>query len=173
MSSNDNLLPVYIIKIHPINPKAFQFCKRNNIIGFGWSLKSKDNPTTICEYDYMRKQEPDLRKKASLTRSIKAFTKLQEHGGYIWTRGSDKNYYLCKTNGEYSYNGNDRKYKRVDVINCIDSCFYQVGEALVPTQIIKQYKTRGTTKEVNEKTAIELTEEIYQFICHKQDKDKV
>jgi hypothetical protein len=158
---------VFIIKIKPDGENSFAFCQEKGLIGIGWKL---DNgiPKTLDDYERLRGEENrKFSNEASLSRALNVFKEL-ENGGLIWTISPDKEYYLCKTDGKYSYHGDKDEYIEADVINCLDCVFYKIGAStIVPSKIIDMMRLPGTAKSTDDDIAVKTTFDIYNLICRK------
>ena len=158
---------VYIIKLHPNNPKSFEVCLKNNVIGVGWRLGNGDY-NTIDEYKKARKDYPKFSNEASLSLAINTFESIIENGGaLLWTQSPDGEYYLCKTNGEYSYHGHDDKnnkeYIDADMINCLDcKKFHNIPPKFVPKTIMRKIEMHFTISELMGRD-MELTCNLYKY----------
>lgn len=160
---------VFCVKINTKGKNPFNFCLGRDIVGIGWGLKH-GNPNTIDEYERLRGDNNEkFDNDASLSRALNIFKEL-ENGGLIWTISPDNEYYLCKTNGKYTYHGNEEEHINADIINCLDSEFYKIGPAtIVPDEVVKNLNDKKcpTATTICDKRAVSSTFEIYNLICQK------
>ena len=161
---------VFCIKINTKGKNPFNFCLGRDIVGIGWGLKH-GSPNTIDDYERLIKenQTQTFTNKSFLSRALNIFKEL-ENGGLIWTISPEKEYYLCKTNGKYTYHGNEEEHIKADIINCLDSEFYKIGPAtIVPDEVIKNLNDKNypTATTICDNLAVSSTFAIYNFICQK------
>ena len=157
---------VFIIKVKPDGENSFEFCREKGLIGIGWRLK-RGIPKTLEDYECLRKENPKFSNEASLSRALNIFKELK-NGGLIWTISPAKEYYLCKTDGTYTYYGDKDDYIKADIINCLDCVYYKIGPStIVPSQVIDKIGLPVTAQSIDDEMVVKTTFDIYNLICRK------
>lgn len=157
---------IFTMKINPDGDNSFDFCLQKGLIGVGWKL-ANGTPVTLDDYERLRKDNPKFENESSLSRALNIFKELKG-GGLIWTISPSKEYYLCKTDGTYSYHGDEPDHMEADIINCLDCIFYKIGPStIVPTEVVNKIKLPVATHTIDDELAVTSTIEIYNIICRK------
>lgn len=125
----------------------FQFCRSNNILGFGWLLKdengNKITPKDIEECEKLGRHQYNSR---GFVASIHAFKEM-DVDDLIWTR-KDGQYYLCRVLGKWHYE-NGEEYCSADVENVVDVEFLEVGTVEnVPGKVVNCFRARSTIQQI-------------------------
>ena len=172
----EKMLRTYVIKLHPNNPRVFDFCRGNCVIGVGWRLNITvaERVKSIDDFDSLRESELITplsgADKSSLTRSVNYLKEIVENdGGLLWTKTEEDDYYLCHTNGIYSYRGSEREedknFVALDVVNCLDcEHFYYIPKYLVPSQITRNYRAFYATLSKTDEETEKQTNALYNYI---------
>jgi len=125
------------------NEDAADYCKRNSIIGIGWSYEKDGKytqPTSWEEYIRWARQKYKERSAGI----IKDFHDIRE-GDICWTRDKHDVYYICKITGpwEYKYSAEALLFDLPQIHGCEWKRVGKVTE--VPACIVRKLITRGGT----------------------------
>ncbi len=96
------------------------FCKKNHIIGIGWSIKEN---RIINDFEYYKKRFMSSYEKKQFI-NIQHLHECKE-GDIIITRHIDGTYYIGKVNRPWKYIGK-KKYEYYDVVNNVGMIWYKV-----------------------------------------------
>lgn len=161
-------MAVWTIKMNiKDKPEAFQFCKENHFIGFGWGIPDNmyDEIKTIEQYKEHRKKNGLYKRCTSLSTAMNALEKMQ-NGDFIWTLDfSDplhEVYYLCKTTGEYRHL---KEYygKKYGIANCVVCDYVPVGsQSFVPSEAVRLLHSPGIVFQIESPEQEEATKLLYQ-----------
>lgn len=159
-------MAVWTIKMNiKDKPEAFQFCKENHFIGFGWGIRDKyDDIKTIEQYWHTR-ELVGLPQSTSLTTAMNALEKM-ENGDFIWTLDfsdpSHEVYYLCKTTGEYRHL-KEHYSEKYGIANCVVCDYVPVGsQSFVPSEAVRLLHSPGIVYQIESPEQEEATELLYQ-----------
>lgn len=165
-------MAVWTLKMNIIDKsEVFEFCKSENLIGFGWGLPDdcvRDlKIQTIENYDDLRKNYKPYQNSKQLTACINAFKSMQGED-LIWTFDESKNiYYLCKTTGEYKHL-KEEYGNTYGIANCMKVCGYHpISENLVPPDVKRLLHSSGIIYRLDDekyKNQVEATCYLYTAI---------
>jgi len=155
---------VYGMKLHPgdadAGSKPFEFCKRESIVGVGWSLDNDREFGTIEEvYEYHKevynrrvsngKKGTRLNEDGRLTAAIRYILKEMEIGDYVWVNKQNQ-FALCKVTSDWRVTANlsgkqqaeydKRDLQQFRVVDWID-----VPYSLVPGYVRRKFSGRFGT----------------------------
>lgn len=124
-------MSVWAMQLKPNDAQnAFDFCKSQGIIGFGWGLK-KNCPAENRE-DYLKKAEEkySARDYKKLVATLSAMDRLVA-GDIVWVRSDEGLYFICEiTNNECFYSEDEYHY-RAGITHYKNCAFYLVGFGLI------------------------------------------
>lgn len=159
-------MSVWTVKMNFIDkPDSFDFCKRNHYIGFGWGIPDfYGEIKSIEEYKTVRKKNGLYKGCRELTRSMNLLEKIQA-GDYIWTvdlSGSQPQYYLCKTTGEYKHLTEEYGNK-YGLANCMMCEYILIGNGgLIPKEVISYLHADGIIYELNNDKQQRIADLLYE-----------
>lgn len=166
-------MAVWTLKMNIIDKTdVFEFCKSENIIGFGWGLPDKNNKNndaimTITDYQKIKDRHGLYEKSRHLTACINAFKSMKDKD-LIWTLDESKNiYYLCKTTGEYKHLKEEYS-STYGIANCMKVFGYHpISENLVPSEVKRLLHSSGIIYRLDDekyKNQVEATCSLYTAI---------
>lgn len=165
-------MSVYTLKMNFIDkPDSFNFCKNNNLVGFGWGIPDCYGEIKSIEaYKTVRKQNGLYKSCRELTRSMNLLETIQAND-YIWTidlSAYQPQYYLCKSTGEYKHLTEDYANK-YGLANCMVCKFVLIGNGdIVPEEVKRYLHSDGIVYNLSSKkqqSVAELLYEEYKLLC--------
>ena len=138
---------------------AFDYCKRNKIIGIGWPLPPNQKANDFN--DYAKKRRAAYGDDGSFTRAINAIGRMKPND-LVWTR-QDGIYYLCRITSSWRYIDSPES-RDADIANVVDvDDFIKVGVLdKVPGKVKKSMDISATAQRINGIASI--TANIYNML---------
>lgn len=148
-------MAVYRIHIRPkgglANPKvSFKYCLEKKVLGLGWPVETDNISITWAEFLELAK---DRYSQKSLTR-VKYLKNNLKENDLIWTRDTNGEYYLAKSNSSWEYFSSSDALDAdiLNVVRCnilkvpsIDDVPGKVIACFRPTRAIQSIKDKTTT----------------------------
>ena len=126
----------------------FLFCKKNDILGFGWRLKDEFGNQIVPKdiEDCLRLGKKQYGSKG-FVQSINAFKEI-EIDDLVWTRYKGL-YYLCRILGKWGFSNTDENYA-ADVLNIVPVEFLEVGTVEnVPGKVVNSFRASSVIQRVH------------------------
>lgn len=136
---------VWRIHLQPHGKKAFDFCKKKSVVGFGYPLYDQNGnkifPNGIEDAISLGKQQ--YPNEEGFAPCMNAFKEVKLND-LIWTTYGGE-YYLCRVTGPWSYQAASDNIT-ADVVNVIPVEFLYAGSgAQIPEKVKKSFLFNGNT----------------------------
>lgn len=155
-------MQVWRVNINPDSEDgvdARQFCFDNNVLGFGWPIRSESDEVTWDEYEAKAEEKYGGE---SWTKATNALYDRMEVGDLCWTRDHDGSYHLGAVTGPWRYDDSP-KHRSADIVNVRGCQWVEVGAPdAVPGKVIGSLDVGGTLQRVNGETIQEYSVMLYQ-----------
>jgi len=181
---------VYGMKLNPgaADPgsKPFAFCKRESIIGVGWSLDDEEDYESIQEvYEYHKevyerrtsqgKEGTRLNEDGRLTAAIRYILKEIEVGDYVWVNKQNQ-FALCKVTSDWRLAANltgeqQEEYDRRDLQHFRDVDWVDVPYSLVPGYVRRKFSGRFGTLNRMDSGVTEKSKQVIEALHSQADLD--
>ena len=149
--------------------KAFEFCKKNSIVGVGWCLTDEyDNlyvPKDID--DAIREARICYPKAKGCITALNAFKEI-EFNDLIWTRYGGI-YYICRVLSKWRY-CNDDEHRKKDVCHFVDVEYVNVGTVdKIPGRITNCFRSRSAIQRIHDDNHVmtNITKNMYNKLTGK------
>lgn len=137
---------------------AFDFCKKNNILGIGWSLgkipKNQEEAEKLGREKYKESR--------GYITAIRVLYKIKIND-LIWTRDENNVYYLCRVLSEVKHL-EDKDYLKADVCHFVKVEFIEIGgQENVPGIVVNSFRAPNCTSIINhnDSNVENVVKEIY------------
>jgi len=168
---------VNIFRIH-INPKGgeadmeitFEYCKKNNILGFGWRVDYNKLRYTKNWDEYERlAKEINHDKDKGWKNATDAIRKIKP-GDLIWTRDPNANYYLCRALSKWRYEVKEEANKKnIDIGNIFDCEFELVRDiSSVPGKVIASFRAGSTLQSIKDENVCEYSKYLWNKLTNSE-----
>ena len=152
------------VKTSSQDQKAFEFCRRNKILGVGWCLRDAEEtpytPASIEECEEKGRKQYDSER--GFVVSIHALKEM-EPDDLIWTRHKGS-YYLCRVLSKWKYSCDDAHVYE-DVINYVDVEFHEVGTVeMVPGRIENSFRARAALQRIKSDECLSYSQKLYNTL---------
>lgn len=167
--SEDTYLWKIIIKPASADGKAFEFCKKNNIVGVGWYLKHQGDdlyvPKDIDDAIGVARQcYPGQKGCITALNALKEI----EINDLIWTR-YDGIYYICRVLSKWKY-CNDDEHTKEDICHFVNVEYVEVGTIdNVPGRITNCFRSRSAIQRIHDDSHVmtNITKDMYNNLTGK------
>ena len=157
---------VWTMRLHPDGKEdAFEFCKREKLIGIGWSLDGDVKIGCVECYRRTQQEQEKYTGDVALTKALNMFEEISKAGKLrlVWVKSPEpeNEYYLCEVTGGYEY-CHSGKYAESGIVNFVGCRFYPVEIDEVPGRVIETYSLRGTIHSVKDEAAVLKSRQLWE-----------
>ena len=159
---------MYLFRIH-IRPgggsasmeEAFDYCKKNGLLGVGWRTESNSNTT---DWDKYFTEASKIHENLNVCKYINKWVGKDD---LVWTRDMSGEYYLAKVISGWEYFFDQEAIdKDIDIANIFRVELKKVSIDQVPGKVVACFRAPRTIQEIADDKAVEYSKFLWNSITN-------